>query len=90
MIDDFCKKCQKNIEGEKNNDFYVTLYVQDVNDEENIMCLFAFKKDLDIDNKETEEFDKVLAELTGKTHIIEYNKPENDGKYKLVKIQKIE
>ena len=88
VVDGICRKCQRNVEEKKTNDFYVTLFVQDIKDENNIMSLFAFKKDLNIVSEETEEFEKILDEVTDKTYVIEFNKPEGDEKIKLVKIQK--
>ena len=77
------------MEGQKSNDFYVTLYIQDIEKEENIIDLFAFKKDLLIKSKEAaQDFEKDLDELTGQTLTIEYNKPEGNEKFKLVKIEK--
>ena len=90
LIELFCKKCQKNVEDEKATDFYVTLYVQDVQNEDNIMNMFAFKKDLNIDMIKEDDIEKRLEDLVGKTNTIEYDKPENDGgRYKLVKLHKI-
>ena len=90
LAEDFCRKCQKHVEGKKVNDFYVKVYVQDKHDEENIMELFAFKKDLRIQSDTNEEFEKILDDLTDKTHIIEYNKDEDNGKMKLVKLKRKE
>ena len=86
LSEEYCKKCQKNVAGNKRNDFYVTLYGQDIKSEEKIMDLFAFKKDLQIESEENADFEKTLEELTGKTVLIEYNHPEGDEKFKLVKI----
>lgn len=88
LLEEFCKKCQKHVEGKKTNDFYVTLYAQDVQNEAKIIDLFAFKKDLQIMNGETEDFDKKLEEISGQTFTIEYNKPEGNEKCKLVKLYK--
>ena len=90
LAEDFCKKCQKDVQGNKVNDFYVTVYVQDMNDEESIIELFAFKKDLRIKSDTNEEFEKILDDMTDKTYIIEYNKGEDNGKMKLVKLQRKE
>ena len=90
LLEEFCKKCQKDVAGKKTNDFYVTLYAQDIQSEETIMDLFAQKKDLQIRNGEAEDFEKNLDELTGQTLIIEYNKPEENEKFKLVKVYKNE
>ena len=88
LIEHFCKKCQKQND-EKTQDFYVTLYVQDAENEENIMNVFAFKKDLNVEFEEETEILKILDDLVGKTLTIEYNKPEvEDGRYKLVKLYK--
>ena len=88
LLDNYCKKCKKEVGNDAANDFYVTLYVQDVDDEENIMSIFAFKHDLKMDTNETEEFEKALDDLTGKTYIIEYNKTEDEERLKLVKLHK--
>lgn len=90
LIDEFCKKCEKNVEGKKQNDFFVTLYAQEVTNEENIMDLFAFKKDLNLDVNSAQEFERMVDELTGKRFVIEFNKPEGEGKFKLVKMKKID
>ena len=87
LLDNFCKKCQTNVGSKKKQDFYVTLYAQEVDSEENIVDLFSFKKELFIDLKE-EEIEKSLEEIVGKTFIIEYNKPEGEEKSKLVKMYK--
>ena len=88
LDENFCKKCQKDVEDGKKKDFYVTLYVQDAQNEENIMDIFAFKKDLDINANEDELVEKHLDDLVGKTFMIEYNKPEGEGRFKLVKLHK--
>lgn len=95
LNDDFCKRCNRKVDDQKSNDFYVTLYAQNINDEEQIMDIFAFRRDLSINNEKHEEFEKILDEMTAKSYTIEYNKPRNDKegndqKHKLVKIEKLQ
>ena len=90
LIEDFCKKCQKDVKDQKANDFYVTLYVQDIQSEEKIIDLFAFKKDLQMKCGESKDFEKELEQLSGQVLMVEFNKPERDEKFKLVKIYKNE
>ena len=90
LLEDFCKKCDKNVEEQKKNDFFVTLYAQEIKNEENIMDLFAFKRDINVGVNEAHEFEKIVDELTGKRFVIEFNKPEGEGKLKLVKMKQID
>ena len=90
LSDKYCKKCLKEVDENYAWDFYVTLYVQDVDNEENIMEVFSFKKDLNVQIEEKEDLDKCLEDLTGQTVSIEYNKPKDEGRYKLVRLHKDE
>ena len=88
LMEKFCKKCGKEVDEKYVWDYYVTLYVEDVNDEENIMEMFAFKKDLNLKVSEIKELEKTLDEHAGQTFTMEYNKPEDEGRYRLVKLHK--
>ena len=89
LIDNFCKKCNKKYKDQIVKDCYVSLYVQDVHNEENIMNIFAFKRVLNIEFQSQEEAEKALDELIGKNVIIEYDLPETEeGRYKLIKLHK--
>ena len=87
LTDEFCRKCKKDVD-EKVNNFYVNLYVQNTDGEENILEIFAFKTNLEIEGESNEDFNKALDDLTDTVQKIEYNTSDDFGKMKMVKIHR--
>ena len=87
LADDFCRKCQKDVD-EKENNFYVNLYIQNTDSEEDILELFAFKANLEIEGESNDDFTKALDDLTDTVQRIEYNTSDDFGKKKMVKIHR--
>ena len=87
LADDFCRKCQKDVDKKESN-FYVNLYVQNTDGEEDILELFAFKTNLEIEGESNDDFTKALDDLTDTVQRIEYNTSDDFGKKKMVKIHR--
>ena len=87
MAEDFCRKCQKDVD-EKESNFYVNLYIQNTDGEEDSLELFAFKTNLEIEGESNDDFTKALDDLTDTVQRIEYNTSDDFGKKKMVKIHR--
>ena len=83
----FCRKCFKKIT-EKKKDFNMVLYVQNIEDEDDILDLFVFKSTLDMKDLE-ENIDEGLLNkrLVDQICHAEYIENKEDEKKKVVKIK---
>jgi hypothetical protein len=84
----FCRKCNKKVDNTK-EDFNLVMYIQDDEQEDEILDIFSFKSTLGFTEIETIEIneDSLNNRMIGQTCVAEYNIDKNrDGeKWRLVK-----
>ena len=84
----FCGKCNKKVDNTK-EDFNLVMYIQDDEQEDEILDIFSFKNTLGFTEIETTEIneDNLNNRMIGHSCVVEYNIDKNrDGeKWRLVK-----